>query len=335
MDSTSTPCPRVTNPTSKGQAASMTGDLEASKTPAKTPTQTKERDIPQAIQRSQPSQVTATLKHPTQHSTLPQGQHDTMETRHSSALLQSTSALPNKQTATIRTPTTKDKQKKKKTKNKKKEGKEDPPTPLPPPPPLPAEVTDEDIYTFLDLHVPAATYAPIMAADIKVGFLNINALYGVTKMPYVHWLMRAAKLDVVALIDVRSTDASVPYLLANIRKELGPGSRVKSTYGPPGHEEKIRRRNRQSHNSRVGGRPNLCHEPILGPLLHNNMGRPLWSWACVRGGILSMRLSTNPHYLYILARPPHCSECWRRIAMEAMDPMGKSVRYTWLPSGMG
>ena len=72
-------------------------------------------------------------------------------------------------------------------------------------------------------------------------------------MPYVHWLMRAAKLDVVALIDVRSTDASVPYLLANIRKELGPGSRVKSTYGPPGHEEKIRRRNRQSHNSRVGG----------------------------------------------------------------------------------
>jgi hypothetical protein len=175
-----------------------------------------------------------------------------METRHSSVSAQSTAAIPNTQNATTRTPTTKDKQKKKQTKNKKKEGKSDSPAPIPPPP-LPAEVSDKDIYTFLDLHVPAIAYAPIMAADIKVGFLNINALYGVTKMPYVHWLMRAAKLDVVALIDVRSTDASVPYLLANIRKELGPGSRVKSTYGPPGHEEQVRRRHRQSHNSRVGG----------------------------------------------------------------------------------
>ena len=72
-------------------------------------------------------------------------------------------------------------------------------------------------------------------------------------MPYVHWLMKKARLDIAVLIDVRSTDASVPFLLANIRKELGPGSRVKSTYGPPGHEENIHRRKRQSHNQRVGG----------------------------------------------------------------------------------
>jgi hypothetical protein len=127
MDSTSTPCPRVSNPTSTRQAASTTGDLEASKTPANTPTQINERDIPQAIQRSQPSQVTATLKHPTQHSTLPQGQHDAMETRHSSASVQSTSAPANKQNTTTRTPTTKENQKEKKTKNKKKERKAAPP----------------------------------------------------------------------------------------------------------------------------------------------------------------------------------------------------------------
>ena len=252
MDMTSTTWPQLINPTDAIQAASTIRELEPRETHAKTPIQSNERDIPQAPQHSQPSLVTTALKHPHQYPTIPQRQSNPTEARHSSIAAQSIPTITNKQNTLHRTPITKDTQKKTKTKNKKKEGKAEPPPP-PPPPPLPAEVSDEDIYTFLDIHVPATAYAPIMTADIKVGFLNINALYGVTKMPYVHWLMRMAKLDVVALIDVRSTDASIPYLLANIRKELGPGSRVKSTYGPPGHEEQVRRRHRQSHNSRVGG----------------------------------------------------------------------------------
>ena len=101
--------------------------------------------------------------------------------------------------------------KKKKTKKNKPANR--PAAPLPPPP-LPAEVSDEEISAFMDIHVPGSAYAPILQADLRVGYVNINALYGVTKMPYVHWLMKKARLDIAVLIDVRSTDASVPFLLA-------------------------------------------------------------------------------------------------------------------------
>ena len=100
---------------------------------------------------------------------------------------------------------------------------------------------------------------PLQEAHLRVGFLNIDSLYGPTKLPYVFWLIERANLDIVVLVDVRSTDASVPFLLSHARRTLGPGAIAKSTYGPPGHEETVRRRRRLTHNARVGGQIMLCN----------------------------------------------------------------------------
>ena len=48
---------------------------------------------------------------------------------------------------------------------------------------------------------------PLQAAHLRVGFLNIDSLYGPAKLPYVFWLVERANLDIVFLVDVRSTDA--------------------------------------------------------------------------------------------------------------------------------
>ena len=48
---------------------------------------------------------------------------------------------------------------------------------------------------------------PLQEAHLRVGFLNIDSLYGPTKLPYVFWLIERANLDIVVLVDVRSTDA--------------------------------------------------------------------------------------------------------------------------------
>ena len=143
-------------------------------------------------------------------------------------------------------------------KNKKKTPKPAPSVP-PPPPPLLEEVSPEEISHFLDTYMDHNRFQPLRTAQLRVGFLNIDSLYGPTKLPYVFWLMDRANIDIVILVDVRSTDASVPFLLSHARRTLGPGSIAKSSYGPPGHEESVRRRKRLTHNARVGGQIMLCN----------------------------------------------------------------------------
>ena len=172
-----------------------------------------------------------------------------------------------------------------KTKPKKKK----PPTLPPlPPPPLPEEVSPEEIDSFLDAYVNPNRFRPLVAADLKVGFINIASLYGSTKLPYILWLMDRAQLDIVVLVDVRSTDASIPFLLSHLRGALGPGSRAKSTYGPPGHEETVHRRQRASHNSRVGGQVMLC-SPHWGRFCSTT-----WADPSGLGLVIGAEFSPNP-----------------------------------------
>ena len=63
------------------------------------------------------------------------------------------------------------------------------PAAVPPPPPLPEEVAPEEIYQFLDTFMDHSRLIPLQAAHLRVGFLNIDSLYGPTKLPYVFWLV--------------------------------------------------------------------------------------------------------------------------------------------------
>ena len=97
------------------------------------------------------------------------------------------SALPSQKTAT---------------KKKKKTPKPAPSVP-PPPPPLPEEVSPEEISHFLDTYMDNNRFLPLHTAQLRVGFLNIDSLYGPTKLPYVFWLMERARIDIVMLLGRR------------------------------------------------------------------------------------------------------------------------------------